>query len=502
MDLDYIFFNVNNCTPTISDPFKSNSLLFKDYNYQDHFDEMFDPEGRCRPSYLQLYDHVNNLQKNKLKDLQHTTEKAQVSMGMTFNVYSDNKGIERILHLDLIPRILSGEDWDVLEKGLKQRITAINLFIDDLYHEQKILRDRVVPEEVVLSSPDFLKQCIGLKPPKGIWCHITGSDIVRGRDGTFYVLEDNLRCPSGVSYMLENREIIKQALPDLFNTAGVQPVVNYPARLLSMLEHLSDKENPTVAVLTPGVYNSAYFAHSYLALQMGVELITGQDLIVQDKKVYMQSTKGLKLVDVIYRRIDDTFLDPLTFNPDSMLGVPGIYEAYKAGNVALANAPGTGVADDKAVYAYIPRVIKYYLDEEPILSNVPTHICSEKESLSYVMDNIKDLVVKETNAAGGYGMMIGPKSTKTEHEKFKKLVKNNPRNYIAQPTLSLSTVPTVTDKGIKPRHVDLRPYILYGNEVEVIPGALSRVALVEGSLVVNSSQGGGSKDTWVLFNNK
>lgn len=420
-------------------------------------------------------------------------------MGMTFNVYSDNKGVERILHLDLIPRILSAQDWSILEAGLKQRIEAINLFINDLYHDQKILKDKVVPAEVVLSSPDFLKQCIGLKPPKGIWCHITGSDIVRAKDGEFYVLEDNLRCPSGVSYMLENREIIKQALPSLFNEIGVQPVSNYPARLLHMLENLSDKEDPTVALLTPGVYNSAYFEHSYLALQMGVELITGQDLLVKDKKVYMQSTKGLKLVDVIYRRIDDTFLDPLTFNKNSMLGVPGIYEAYKAGNVALANAPGTGVADDKAVYAYIPRVIKYYMDQEPILKNVPTYICSEKDSLEYVIENIPELVVKETNAAGGYGMLIGPKAKKADHEKFRKLVKKNPRNYIAQPTLSLSTVPTLTRKGIQPRHVDLRPYILYGKSVEVIPGALSRVALVEGSLVVNSSQGGGSKDTWVLF---
>ena len=460
---------------------------------------MFDTDGNFRASYQMLHEHLLTFQTNKLKQLQHTTEKAQISMGMTFNVYSDNQGIERILHLDLIPRILSAEDWAILESGLKQRITAINLFLDDLYNDQKILKDKVVPEEVVLSSPDYLKQCIGLKPPKGIWCHITGSDIVRGKDGTFYVLEDNLRCPSGVSYMLENREIIKHSFPSIFDRIGVRPVSDYPGRLLSMLENLSDKENPTVAVLTPGVYNSAYFEHSYLALQMGVELITGQDLLVQDKKVYMQSTKGLKLVDVIYRRIDDTFMDPLAFNPKSMLGVPGLYEAYKAGNVALANAPGTGVADDKAVYAYIPRVIKYYLDEEPILSNVPTHICSEKESLDYVVENIADLVVKETNAAGGYGMMIGPKADKEEHEKFKKLVKSKPRNYIAQPTLSLSTVPTLTDKGIQPRHVDLRPYILYGDSVEVIPGALSRVALVEGSLVVNSSQGGGSKDTWVLF---
>lgn len=473
--------------------------MLKDYNSADHFDEMFDSNGECRESNRALHEHLQGLPKKKLKQLQFTSEKAQVSMGMTFNVYSDNKGVERILHLDLIPRVISAQDWKVLDDGLRQRIEAINLFIDDIYHDQKIIKDKVIPAEVILTSKDYLKQCIGLNPPKGIWCHITGSDIVRGKDGTFYVLEDNLRCPSGVSYMLENREIIKQALPGLFANLGVRPVSNYPARLLSMLQNLSPKDKPTVAVLTPGVYNSAYFEHSYLALQMGVELITGQDLIVENKKVYMQSTKGLKPVDVIYRRIDDTFMDPLAFNPDSMLGVPGLFDAYKAGNVAMANAPGTGVADDKAVYAYIPRVIKYYLDQEPILSNVPTHICAEKESLDYVVEHIEELVVKETNAAGGYGMMIGPKATKAEHEKFRKLVKGNPRNYIAQPTLSLSTVPTLTDKGMQPRHVDLRPYILYGEEIEVIPGALSRVALVEGSLVVNSSQGGGSKDTWVLY---
>lgn len=474
-------------------------MPFNAYNSKEHFDEMFDAKGTCRDSNLPLLEYLSDLPNNKLKQLQHTTEKAQVSMGMTFNVYSDNKGVERILHLDLLPRIISATDWKIIEEGLKQRITAINLFLDDLYHDQKILKDKIIPKEVILSSPDYLTQCIGLKPPKGVWSHITGSDIVRAKDGKFYVLEDNLRCPSGVSYMLENREIIKLALPSLFSNMGVRPVIDYPAKLLKMLQHLSDKENPTVAVLTPGVYNSAYFEHSYLALQMGVELITGQDLIVQNKRVFMQSTKGLKPVDVIYRRIDDTFLDPLAFNPNSMLGVPGLYEAYRAGNVALANAPGTGVADDKAVYAYIPRVIEYYMKEEPILSNVPTHICAEEDSLKYVLENIEDLVVKETNAAGGYGMMIGPKVDKKEHDKFRSLVKANPRKYIAQPTLSLSTVPTLTSKGIQPRHVDLRPYILYGESIEVIPGALSRVALVEGSLVVNSSQGGGSKDTWVLF---
>jgi uncharacterized circularly permuted ATP-grasp superfamily protein len=313
------------------------------------------------------------------------------------------------------------------------------------------------------------------------------------------VLEDNLRCPSGVSYLLENREIIKQAFPKLYAGLGVQPVSEYPGMLLNMLQSISDKNNPSVVLLTTGIYNSAYFEHSYLAQQMGIVLVTGQDLIVENQKVFMQSIQGLLPVDVIYRRIDDTFMDPLTFNPESMLGVPGIFEAYQAGNVALANAPGTGVADDKAVYAYVPKIIEYYLGQKPILENVPTYLCSEENDLNFVLDNIHNLVVKETNAAGGYGMLIGPKSSKEEHHKFRKLLKANPRNYIAQPTLSLSTVPTLTEKGVAPRHVDLRPYILYGNSIEVLPGALTRVALVEGSLVVNSSQGGGSKDTWVLF---
>ncbi len=473
-------------------------MIFDKYNPFQHFDEMFDDES-CRPPYQQFKQALEQYSGKKLLQLQDSSDKAQMSMGMTFNVYHDNQGVEKILHLDLIPRIISAEEWSIIEEGLKQRISAINLFINDIYHEQKILKDGIVPKELVLSSRDYLKPCIGLNPPKGIWCHITGSDIVRDKSGKFYVLEDNLRCPSGVSYLLENREIIKQAFPGLFAGLGVRPVSDYSNMLLNMLQHLSDKPNPTVAVLTPGIYNSAYFEHSYLAQQMGVQLVTGQDLIVKNKNVYMQTTKGLQQVDVIYRRIDDTFLDPLTFNPDSMLGVPGIFEAYLAGNVALANAPGTGVADDKAVYAYVPRIIKYYLDQDPIIENVPTYLCSEKDDLNYVLENIEDLVVKETNAAGGYGMLIGPKADSSEHTKFRKLVKENPRNYIAQPTLSLSTVPTITPKGIAPRHVDLRPYVLYGDSIKVLPGALTRVALVEGSLVVNSSQGGGSKDTWVLF---
>lgn len=474
--------------------------MFDQYNLQGHYDEMFDSNGNCRPEYSILKDKFEHFSKNKLYQLQHTSDKAQMSMGMTFNVYHDNKGVEKILHLDLIPRIVGGKEWKIIDEGLQQRIQAINLFIGDLYGEQKILKDKIVPKEMILSSSDFLEPCIGLKPPKGIWCHITGSDIVRDQSGKFYVLEDNLRCPSGVSYLLENREIIKQAFPELFMSLGVRPVAEYPDMLLHMLQFLSDKENPRAVVLTPGIYNSAYFEHSYLAQQMGIELVTGKDLIVQNHKVYLQSTKGLQQVDVIYRRIDDTFLDPYAFNPESMLGIPGIFEAYKRGNVAMANAPGTGVADDKAVYAYIPKIIKYYLDQDPLIDNVPTYLCSDKSDLNYVLENIADLVVKETNSAGGYGMLIGPKADKAEHEKFKKLIKADPRNYIAQPTLSLSTVPTVNKDEIAPRHVDLRPYVLYGESVKVLPGALTRVALVEGSLVVNSSQGGGSKDTWVLNN--
>lgn len=469
-------------------------------NQQSFYDEMYDENQALRDHYSSFGEFINNVSPKKLNQLQFSADKAQMAMGMTFNVYHDKEGVEKILHLDILPRIIPGNDWQKINDGLKQRITALNLFLQDIYNEQKILKDKVVPADLILGSKDFLKPCIGLTPPKGIWCHITGTDLVRDNNGEFYILEDNLRCPSGVSYMLESREIIKSAFPNLFNKLGVRPVSDYPTKLLDMLQFLSDKPKPVIGVLTPGVYNSAYFEHSYLAQQMGAELVSGMDLLVQDKKVYMQTTKGLEQIDVLYRRLDDTFLDPRAFNPNSMLGVPGLFDAYKAGNIALANAPGTGVADDKAVYAYVPKIIKYYLDQDPILHNVPTFLCREEKDRAHVLENISDLVVKETNAAGGYGMMIGPKVDAEEHEKFRQLVKKNPNNYIAQPTLSLSTVPSLVDhKTIEGRHVDLRPYVLYGKEVEVIPGALTRVALKKGSLVVNSSQGGGSKDTWVLY---
>ena len=470
-----------------------------DYDIGDFFDEMYSNDGNVRPHYQDLSAALDSVSADRISQLQHSADKTQMNMGMTFNVYHDNQGIEKILHLDIIPRILPNDEWQHLERGLKQRISALNLFINDVYNDQKSLKDKIVPEDLILGSKDFLKPCIGLKPPKGIWCHITGTDLVKNIDGKYYILEDNLRCPSGVSYMLGSRDIIKRIYPNLFNRMGVKPVSDYPIRLLEMLQYISQKDHPVVGLLTPGIYNSAYYEHSYLALQMGVELVSGVDLVTKDDKVFMQTTKGLQQIDVLYRRIDDTFLDPVAFNPASMLGVPGIFNAYKKGNIAMANAPGTGVADDKAVYAYVPKLIKYFLNEEPILDNVPTYLARNEEDRKYILDNIEELVVKETNSAGGYGMMIGPKSTKEEHATFRNLVKNNPDNYIAQPTLSLSTVPSWIDDHLEPRHVDLRPYILYGEDIEVIPGALTRVALKKGSLVVNSSQGGGSKDTWVLY---
>lgn len=420
--------------------------------------------------------------------------------GITFNVYSDQRGVEKTLPFDLVPRIVSADEWARLERGLRQRIQALNLFIDDLYHDQKILKDGVIPREVITSSKGFRSQCIGLRPPRGIWCHVTGTDLVRDQAGQILVLEDNLRCPSGVSYVLENRRLMKSLFPEVFSAARIRPVSNYPAKLRDMLEYLSPEgsSEPRVVVLTPGRYNSAYFEHSFLAQQMGVELVEGSDLVVHEGFVWMRTTKGFERVDVIYRRIDDDFLDPKAFRPDSLLGVPGLMEVYQAGNVALANAPGTGVADDKVVYAYIPRVIRYYLGEDAIIPNVRTYICAEATDLSYVLEHMDQLVVKAANESGGYGMLIGPHASADKIEEFRHLVRDNPRNYIAQPTLSLSRVPTICGDRLEGRHVDLRPYILYGKDIFVLPGGLTRVALRKGSLVVNSSQGGGTKDTWVI----
>ncbi|MFN8355666.1 MAG: circularly permuted type 2 ATP-grasp protein [Spirosomataceae bacterium] len=477
------------------------NFSFNQYQTEGFFDEMFTQQGSIKPGYEAFRQRVEQLSYQEMLRRQQAAERAMMAMGITFNVYSESEGTERIMPMDIIPRIVEAAEWNRLEKGLKQRIHALNLFIDDVYNDQKILKDGIVPRDLIESSKCFLEPCIGLKPPKGIWCHITGTDLIKGNDGEFMVLEDNLRCPSGVSYMLENRELLKQTFPEVLAETDVRPISDYPSRLLQMLQHIASRPDPTVVVLTPGIYNSAYFEHSYLAQQMGVELVDTRDLVVTDGYVKMRTTKGFQIVDVIYRRIDDTFLDPKTFNPNSLIGIPGIFEVFKKGRVALANAPGTGVADDKVIYAYVPRIIKYYLGEDPIIPNVRTYICREDDDRQYVLENIEKLVVKEANEAGGYGMLIGPKATKADHELFRQKIKENPRNYIAQPTISLSRVPCLVEDNENPegRHVDLRPYILYGNDIEVIPGGLTRVALRKGSLVVNSSQGGGSKDTWVLY---
>lgn len=475
------------------------NFSFADYNSEAFYDEMFMPEGQIRPGYQHLKTKFETLTSQDLLNRQQTAERSMLSMGITFNVYSEGEGTERTMPIDIIPRVITGQEWDEMERGLKQRIKALNMFIHDVYNDQNILNDGVVPRDLIESSKCYLEACRGITPPRGIWCHITGTDLIRGDDGKFMVLEDNLRCPSGVSYMLENRELSKQLFPDVLARTGVRPVSDYATRLHHMLQHLSERPNPNVVVLTPGIYNSAYFEHSYLAQQMGVELVDARDLVVADGFVKMRTTKGFEIVDVIYRRLDDTFLDPKVFNPDSLLGVPGIFEVFKQGHVALANAPGTGVADDKVIYAYVPRIIKYYLDEEAIIPNVKTYICREPEDFDYVMENIEQLVVKEANEAGGYGMLIGPKATAEEHELFRQKIRDNPRNYIAQPTISLSRVPCMMHDHAEGRHVDLRPYILYGEDIHVMPGGLTRVALRKGSLVVNSSQGGGGKDTWVLY---
>ncbi len=472
---------------------------FARYQREAFFDEMFDADGQVRPAYALFKGEIERMGREEFEHKQHAAERALLSMGITFNVYADGEGIERIMPIDIIPRIIERREWEALERGLVQRVTALNLFLDDIYNDQKILKDGIIPRRVVESSKGFLPACRGLKPPRGIWCHITGTDLIRDEHGEFLVLEDNLRCPSGVSYMLENREILKKSFPEIFENLSVRHISDYPIRLLELLQFISGKAQPRVVVLTPGIYNSAYFEHSYLAQQMGVELVQSSDLVVSQGRVKMRTTKGFETVDAIYRRIDDTFLDPLAFNPDSLIGIPGLFDVYRQGRLALANAPGTGVADDKVVYAYVPRIIEYYLGEEPLLQNVRTYICEEEDDCRYVLEHIEELVVKEANEAGGYGMLIGPKATRAECDDFRSRVRANPRNYIAQPTISLSRVPTIVGDGFEGRHVDLRPYILYGERVEVIPGGLTRVALRKGSLVVNSSQGGGSKDTWVLY---
>jgi uncharacterized circularly permuted ATP-grasp superfamily protein len=475
-------------------------MRFAQYEPGTFFDEMFDANRAPRLAARALTQLIETLPDGELIRRQQSAERALLHMGITFNVYSDGAGTERIFPFDLVPRIVGAAEWIYIERGLKQRIHALNLFIEDVYHDQRIIKDGIVPAEILHTAVSFREQCIGLKPPRGIWCHITGTDLVRDGDGQIYVLEDNLRCPSGVSYVLQNRVVIKRTFPQIFESSRIRPVDDYPSRLRDMLESLSpsDDDVPRVVVLTPGPYNSAYFEHSFLAQQMGVELVEGRDLVAADGYVWMRTTKGFERVDVIYRRMDDDFMDPTVFRKDSVLGVPGLFEVYKSGRVALANAPGTGVADDKVMYTYVPAIIKYYLGEEAIIPNVPTFLCSDEKQRKHVVGNLQKLVVKAANESGGYGMLVGPRSTAEEREEFARRIEASPRNYIAQPTLSLSRVPTLCDGTFKGRHVDLRPYILYGENIFVLPGGLTRVALKEGSLVVNSSQGGGSKDTWVL----
>ena len=477
------------------------AIKWENYDTQNFYDELMKSAGKPRKSAKQVSKYFESLSDEELALVVNSTDLAIKEMGITFTVYHEGGSIDRAWPFDVIPRVMPKTEWQKIEYGLKQRVKALNMFIDDIYHEQKIIKDKVFPAELLAQSANFRKQCVGVTPPLNIWAHICGSDLVRDNDGTVYVLEDNLRVPSGVSYLLENREVMKRVFPDMFEQLSILPVDDYPSQLFDMLAAISPRplDYPEVVVLTPGIYNSAYFEHAYLAQQMGCELVEGRDLVVGDDDcVYMRTVEGLQRVDVVYRRIDDLFLDPEAFNPDSMLGVPGLMRAWKSGNVALANAPGAGVADDKVVYAWVPEIIQYYLGEEAALPNVPTYRCMNDSERNYVLENLDKLVVKPANESGGYGMLIGPMSTKKEQEKFAGLIKADPRNYIAQPTLNLSTVPSLIGTEAEPRHVDMRPFILSSDDIKVTTGGLTRVAMRKGSLVVNSSQGGGSKDTWIV----
>jgi uncharacterized circularly permuted ATP-grasp superfamily protein len=463
------------------------------------YDEMFSREGIVRPHYTALDGRLSTLPPDELLRRQQACELSFLHQGITFTVYSDNQATERIIPTDLLPRIVTAEQWARVERGLKQRIQTLNLFLRDIYGDARVLRDGIVPRSMIYGSKHYRREMRGLPVPHGAYVNVCGSDLVRNEAGDFVVLEDNLRVPSGVSYMLANRDVVRRAFPGVFRSMGVRAIEHYPNELLATLRSLAPyHDDVSIAVLTPGVFNSAYFEHAFLARQMGVELVEGRDLLVNDNVVYARTTSGLKRIDVIYRRIDDDFIDPLIFREDSSLGVPGLFNAYRAGNVVVANALGTGVADDKAIYAYVPRLIRYYLSEEPILDNVETYLCREEKSLSHVLANLDKLVVKAVGESGGYGMLVGPHATQAERDDFAQKIKADPENYIAQPTIQLSTAPTFIDGAVEPRHVDLRPFILHGEHTTIVPGALTRVALKRGSLVVNSSQGGGSKDTWVL----
>jgi uncharacterized circularly permuted ATP-grasp superfamily protein len=476
------------------------SILTGAYECGDFYDEMFAAPGVPWPHYAALYQQLCGLTPGEFDERRRAADIYFLYQGITFTVYSQQEGIERIFPFDLIPRVIPEAEWSELARGLAQRITALNHFLYDIYHEQRILRDRRMPAELVLAAPHFRREMIGVDVPKNIYVHISGTDIIRDESGQYLVLEDNARSPSGVSYMLENRQAMKRTFASLFERYGVMPIDHYPQELLETLRSVAPRNNPepNVVLLTPGIFNSAYFEHTFLARQMGVEIVEGRDLVVHNNRVYTRTTRGLNPVDVIYRRLDDDFLDPLAFRSDSILGVAGLFNAYLAGNVTLANGIGTGVADDKAVYAYVPAMIRYYLGQEPILQNVPTYLAQDERQRGYILANLDKLVVKAVGESGGYGMLVGPHSTAAEREEFRAKIQAHPRNFIAQPTIALSRHPTYVDGELCGCHIDLRPYILSGQKVTIVPGGLTRVALRRGSLVVNSSQGGGSKDTWVL----
>ena len=475
-------------------------MQLDDYDLGGFYDEMFSAPAQARPWTRPIADRLEAIPPDELRRRQAAAERALMDLGITFTVYGEESGIERIFPFDIIPRVVQAVEWRRIEKGLIQRVRALNMFLNDIYQDAKIVKDGVVPRDLLESATSYLSPCERLRPPKGIYCHVVGTDLVRDAKGDLFVLEDNLRCPSGVSYVLENRAVMKRTFSQVFQEARVRSVDQYPSKLLATLRNVAPRssDTPVVVLLTPGIYNSAYYEHAFLAQQMGIELVEGRDLVVRDDRVWMRDTRGFTQVDVIYRRVDDTFLDPDAFRPDSMLGVKGLLAAFRAGNVAICNAPGNGVADDKVIYAFVPDMIRYYLSEDAILPNVPTYVCARDSDLSHVVENIDDLVVKAANESGGYGMLVGPHATRAERDDFKDRVRANPRNYIAQPMLGLSRAPTLIDGKLEGRHLDLRPYVLYGEDVWVLPGGLTRVALKRGSMVVNSSQGGGSKDTWVL----
>ena len=482
-------------------PFMTGTDLFEQYEtYPSTWDEMCH-EHKIRSHYSKVFEDMNDIPADVLQQRDLLASELFMNQGITFTVYNDEAGIERIFPFDIIPRILTSTEWDHIEKGIKQRLRALNLFLKDIYSTQQIVKDGIIPSELIVTCPHYTREIFRIKVPYDLYVHISGIDLIRGDDGTFYILEDNLRTPSGVSYMLANREVTKRIFPEMLTHSSVRMISNYPLLLHNILSELAPQQisNPTVVLLTPGVFNSAYFEHTFLARQMGIDLVEGRDLLVDNHKVYMKTTAGLQQVHVIYRRIDDEYLDPLVFKPDSALGVPGLMSAYRKGNVAIVNAVGNGVADDKAVYAYVPAMIKYYLNEEIILPNVPTYSLENEDEKKYVFDNIEKMVLKRTNQSGGYGMVMGNRATEKELKEVKKAVKKTAREFIAQPIIKLSTVPCFIDGKLQPRHVDLRPYALCGpNGIHIVPGGLTRVALREGSLVVNSSQGGGSKDTWVV----